>query len=73
MVYFFSKIRLACFVAAFSLLEGSTQQKTELFKRDKKNEWHLYTSRAGKNNDPQKVFQFEEDVSMFLARISATL
>ncbi len=37
-------------------------QKTNLFKPDKKSGWYTYLSKTGKNNDPLKVFQFEEGV-----------
>ncbi len=38
------------------------QKKTKLFKPGKKREWHIYMSKSGINNDPQKVFQFEKKV-----------
>ncbi|MEO7766691.1 MAG: DUF1080 domain-containing protein, partial [Ferruginibacter sp.] len=38
------------------------QSKTKLFSPAKKAEWHVFTAKSGKNNDPQNVFQFEDSL-----------
>jgi hypothetical protein len=38
------------------------QAQKKIFEPDKKNEWYTYTKQSGKNNDTQKVFQFENNV-----------
>ncbi|MCW3089764.1 MAG: hypothetical protein JWP81_833 [Ferruginibacter sp.] len=58
-MHFLSKSTIAIFAALMISSGLHTQKKTTLFSPHKKSEWHVYTARSGKNNDPQKVFQFE--------------
>jgi hypothetical protein len=44
------------------LFSYAPQKKTRLFSPDKKNEWYIWLEKSGKNNDPKKVFVFENDV-----------
>lgn len=61
----FLKSILFCFVfaAALSFLFSyASKKKTRLFLPDQKNEWYTWLEKSGKNNDPKKVFVFENDV-----------
>lgn len=44
------------------ILSFSAGKKTKLFLPDDKNDWYIYLSKSGKDNDPKKVFAFEGDI-----------
>jgi hypothetical protein len=61
------KFSLQSFLLVFSapiILQTSVQgQKMKpLFTPDKPNDWHIYINKLGKNNDPNHVFKFEQNV-----------
>src|SRR6266513_1165951 len=56
----FTKIVFSLLAAMLPYIMLQAQKK--IFEPDKKTEWYTYTSQSGKNNDTQKVFQFEKDV-----------
>ena len=62
MIQFVHKGILVFLIATSAALSVPAQKKTILFTPDKKTEWHVFTSKSGKNKDPQKVFQFEGKV-----------
>ncbi len=62
MIQFFHKGILVFLIATSAALSVPAQKKTILFTPDKKADWYMFTSKSGKNNDPQKVFQFEGKV-----------
>ncbi|MEO6328591.1 MAG: DUF1080 domain-containing protein [Ginsengibacter sp.] len=47
---------------ASMLLCSLLPAQMKIFTPDNKSEWNTYLSKTGKNDDPQKVFQFEENV-----------
>jgi hypothetical protein len=53
---------LVFFAGSLSFTSMEAQQKKSLFDPAKKMEWYVYTSKSGKNKDPQKVFTFEGNV-----------
>ena len=57
-----SKGMLAFFVMTFSATNLAAQKKSVLFDPAKTNEWYVYFSKSGKNNDPQNVIKFEGNV-----------
>jgi Domain of Unknown Function (DUF1080) len=57
---YFLKLALGILAATLPYIILQAQQK--IFDPDKKSEWYTYTSQLGKNNDLQKVFQFENGV-----------
>jgi hypothetical protein len=62
MEYHSFKFILILLVTALWQTLLSAQKTTMLFNPGKKNEWHIYTSKSGKDNDTQHVFQFEKNV-----------
>jgi Domain of Unknown Function (DUF1080) len=62
MIHFISKGMLVFLVTTLTTTNLPAQKKTTLFDPGKKKEWYVYTSKSGKNNDPQNVIQFEGNV-----------
>lgn len=58
----FFKAIAAIFLPMLAFRDLPAQKKTTLFDPDKKTEWYVYTSKSGRDKDPQKVFQFEGSV-----------
>ncbi|MEO6453074.1 MAG: DUF1080 domain-containing protein [Ginsengibacter sp.] len=57
-----SFFRAAIFFCGSILFSIVLPAQKNIFNADNKNEWYTYLAKSGKNNDPQKVFKFEENI-----------